>query len=46
MSDPPVTLPQLDLLKTDNVPARNDIEQVFGIVPRPFRGGLGYLSGG
>ena len=46
MSDPPVTLPQLDLLKTDNVPARNDIEQVFGIVPRPFRGGLGYLSRG
>lgn len=45
MSDPPVTLPQLDLLKTDNVPGRNDIEQVFGIVPRPFRGGLGYLSG-
>ena len=46
MSDPPVTLPQLDLLKVDNVPARNDIEQVFGIVPRPFRGGLGYLFGG
>jgi len=46
MADPPVTLPQLDLLKTDNVPVRNDIEQVFGIVPRPFRGGLGYLSRG
>ena len=44
MSDPPVTVPQLDLLKVDNVPDRNDIEQVFGITPRPFRGGLGYLS--
>lgn len=46
MSDPPVTLPQLDLLKVDNVPGRNDIEQVFGIAPRAFRGGLGYLSAG
>ncbi len=45
MSDPPVTVGQLDLLKVDNVPGRNAIEQVFGIVPRPFRGGLGYLSG-
>lgn len=44
MTDPPVTVPQLDLLKVDNVPARNDIERVFGISPRPFRGGLGYLS--
>lgn len=44
MPDPPVTVPQLDLLKVDNVPARNDIEQVFGIAPRPFRGGLAYLS--
>ena len=44
MADPPVTVPQLDLLKVDNVPARNAIEQVFGIPPRPFRGGLGYLS--
>ncbi len=45
MPDPPVTVPQLDLLKVDNVPTRNDIEQVFGIAPRPFRGGLAYLSG-
>ena len=44
MPDPPVTLGQLDLLKVDNVPGRNDIEQVFGITPRPFRGGLGYLA--
>lgn len=45
MPDPPVTVAQLDLLKVDNVPARNDIEQVFGIAPRPFRGGLAYLAG-
>lgn len=45
MPDPPVTVPQLDLLKVDNVPTRNDIEQVFGIAPRRFRGGLGYLAG-
>lgn len=45
MADPPVTVPQLDLLKVDNVPARNAIEQVFGIPPRPFRGALGYLAG-
>ena len=44
MADPPVTVAQLDLLKVDNIPARNVIEQVFGITPRPFRGGLGYLS--
>ncbi|HEX4744985.1 MAG TPA: complex I NDUFA9 subunit family protein [Candidatus Limnocylindria bacterium] len=44
MADPPVTVAQLDLLKTDNVPARNAIEQVFGVTPRPFRGALGYLS--
>ena len=44
MADPPVTVAQLDLLKTDNVPVRNAIEQVFGISPRPFRGALGYLS--
>ena len=44
MSDPPVTVAQLDLLKVDNVPARNGIEQVFGISPRPFRGGLAYLA--
>lgn len=45
MPDPPVTVGQLDLLKVDNVPGRNAIEQVFGIAPRPFRGALGYLSG-
>lgn len=45
MPDPPVTVAQLDLLKTDNVPSRNDIERVFGIAPRPFRGGLAYLAG-
>lgn len=45
MRDPPVTVGQLDLLKVDNVPGRNAIEQVFGITPRPFRGGLGYLAG-
>ena len=44
MADPPVTVAQLDLLKVDNVPDRNAIEQVFGITPRPFRGGLAYLS--
>ncbi|MDQ3400208.1 MAG: NAD(P)H-binding protein [Chloroflexota bacterium] len=43
LTDPPVTVPQLDLLKVDNVPARNDIERVFGIAPRAFRGGLAYL---
>lgn len=45
MPDPPVTVAQLDLLKVDNVPARNDIERVFGIAPRNFRGGLAYLAG-
>jgi len=44
MADPPVTVAQLDLLKVDNVPTRNAIEQVFGITPRPFRGGLAYLA--
>lgn len=44
LPDPPVTVAQLDLLKTDNVPRQNAIEHVFGIAPRPFRGGLGYLS--
>ena len=43
LPDPPVTPGQLDLLKIDNVPAVNAIEQVFGIRPRPFRGGLSYL---
>ncbi|CAN5154269.1 complex I NDUFA9 subunit family protein [soil metagenome] len=45
LPDPPVTPEQLDLLKVDNVPNANAIEQVFGIRPRAFRGGLGYLRG-
>lgn len=45
LPDPPVTVAQLDLLKVDNVPATNEIERTFGIRPRPFRGGLAYLSG-
>jgi uncharacterized protein YbjT (DUF2867 family) len=44
MADPPVTVAQLDLLKVDNVPTWNAIEQVFGITPRPFLGGLAYLA--
>lgn len=45
MSDPPVTVRQLDLLGVDNTPQPNSIDQVFGIRPRAFLdGGLSYLS--
>jgi NADH dehydrogenase len=43
MSDPPVTIPQLDLLAVDNTPRQNDLEPVFGVRPRPFKGALDYL---
>jgi NADH dehydrogenase len=43
MSDPPVTIPQLDLLAVDNTPKTNALEPVFGIHPRPFKGALDYL---
>lgn len=43
LRDPPVTPGQLDLLGRDDLPAGRDIEQVFGVSPRPFHGGLGYL---
>jgi NADH dehydrogenase len=43
LPDPPVTIAQLDLLAVDNTPARNALEPVFGVRPRPFRGALGYL---
>ena len=43
MSDPPVTVAQLDLLAVDNTPRKNALEPVFGIRPRPFRGALDYL---
>jgi uncharacterized protein YbjT (DUF2867 family) len=46
MPDPPVTVAQLDLLAVDNTPRRNDLESVFGVRPRPFKGALGYLRGG
>ncbi|MBI3522456.1 MAG: complex I NDUFA9 subunit family protein [Chloroflexi bacterium] len=41
MADPPVSVPQLDLLAVDNTPHPNAIEQVFQVTPRPFD--LGYL---
>ena len=45
MADPPVTVAQLDLLAVDNTPAKNAMDQVFGIRPRAFvGGGLAYLS--
>lgn len=44
LKDPPVTPGQLDLLGRDDLPERNDIERVFQVRPRPFRGGLGYLA--
>ena len=45
MSDPPVTVQQLDLLAVDNTPGTNAMDQVFGIRPRAFQGGgLAYLS--
>ena len=43
MSDPPVTVDQLDLLAVDNTPRENALEPVFGVHPRPFRGALDYL---
>jgi len=43
MADPPVTVAQLDLLAVDNTPHPNALEPVFGVRPRPFKGGLGYL---
>jgi hypothetical protein len=43
MPDPPVTIPQLDLLAVDNTPRQNDLEPVFGVRPRPFKGALDYL---
>ncbi len=43
MSDPPVTIPQLDLLAVDNTPRVNALEPVFGVHPRPFSGALDYL---
>jgi NADH dehydrogenase len=43
MSDPPITIPQLDLLAVDNTPRQNDLEPVFGVRPRPFKGALDYL---
>ena len=44
MADPPVTVRQLDLLAVDNSPHPNAIDQVFGVRPRAFRGGLSYLG--
>ena len=45
MTDPPVTVGQLDLLAVDNTPHPNSIDQVFGVHPRPFLGGgLSYLA--
>src|SRR3989440_3555690 len=43
MSDPPVTISQLDLLAVDNTPRQNALEPVFGVHPRPFKGALDYL---
>jgi uncharacterized protein YbjT (DUF2867 family) len=43
MSDPPVTVAQLDLLAVDNTPRSNALEPVFGVHPRPFKGALDYL---
>jgi NADH dehydrogenase len=43
MSDPPVTIAQLDLLAVDNTPRQNALEPVFGVRPRPFKGALDYL---
>jgi uncharacterized protein YbjT (DUF2867 family) len=43
MSDPPVTIAQLDLLAVDNTPGQNALEPVFGVRPRPFKGALDYL---
>jgi len=43
MSDPPVTVAQLDLLAVDNTPRQNALEPVFGVHPRLFKGSLDYL---
>ena len=43
MSDPPVTISQLDLLAVDNTPRQNALEPVFGVRARPFKGALDYL---
>lgn len=43
MSDPPVTVDQLDLLAVDNTPRQNALAPVFGVQPRPFKGALDYL---
>jgi uncharacterized protein YbjT (DUF2867 family) len=43
MSDPPVTVDQLDLLAVDNTPGQNALTPVFGVEPRPFKGALDYL---
>lgn len=43
MSDPPVTVDQLDLLAVDNTPRQNALIPVFGVQPRPFKGALDYL---
>jgi NADH dehydrogenase len=43
MADPPVTIPQLDLLAVDNTPRQNALEPIFGIRPRAFKGALSYL---
>jgi uncharacterized protein YbjT (DUF2867 family) len=43
MSDPPVTVDQLDLLAVDNTPGQNALTPVFGVQPRPFKGALDYL---
>jgi NADH dehydrogenase len=43
MSDPPVTVDQLDLLAVDNTPRQNALTSVFGVQPRPFKGALDYL---
>jgi NADH dehydrogenase len=43
MTDPPVTVSQLDLLAVDNTPRQNALTPVFGVRPRPFKGALDYL---
>jgi NADH dehydrogenase len=43
MSDPPVTVAQLDLLAVDNTPRENALAPVFGVRARPFKGALDYL---
>jgi uncharacterized protein YbjT (DUF2867 family) len=44
LPNPPVTTGLLDMLKVDNVIARNALTEVFGITPRPFTpDNLGYM---